>query len=59
MMANFGGKWNYEEIGKFLYKPKSYMEGTKMNFAGLKNAQDRADLIFWLRENSDDPAPLP
>ena len=54
-----GGKWGYEELNYFLYKPKEYIEGTKMNFAGLKNAQDRADLIFWLRENSDDPAPLP
>ena len=58
-MANFGGKWTYEEVGKFLYKPKAYMEGTKMNFAGLKNVEDRANLILWLRENSDNPTPLP
>ena len=47
-MANFGGKWNYENLSAFLYKPKEYMEGTKMNFIGLKNVEDRADLILWL-----------
>ena len=30
-----------------------------MNFAGLKKVNDRADLIYFLRENSDNPAPLP
>jgi len=30
-----------------------------MNFAGLKKAQDRADLILWLRNNSENPIPLP
>ena len=30
-----------------------------MNFAGLKKTQDRADLILWLRNKSDNPAPLP
>jgi len=58
-MANFGGNWKYEEINKFLYKPKQYMKGTKMNFAGLKKVEDRANLIFWLRNNSENPFPLP
>ena len=30
-----------------------------MNFVGLKNTQDRADLILWLRNQSDNPVPLP
>ena len=54
-----GGKWTYDELNAFLYKPKKYIEGTKMNFAGLKEAQDRADLIYWLRQYSDNPVPLP
>ena len=53
------GSWGYEELNKFLYKPKEYIKGTKMNFAGLKKTQDRADLILWLRDKSDNPAPLP
>jgi cytochrome c len=30
-----------------------------MGFAGLKKAQDRADVIAWLRQQSDNPPPLP
>ena len=58
-LVDHGGKWTYEELNKFLYNPKKYIEGTKMNFAGLKNIQDRADVIFWLRQHSDNPVPLP
>ena len=58
-MATFGDKWTYENLAKFLYKPKDYIEGSKMNFAGLKKAEDRADLIFWLRDQSDNPVSLP
>ena len=58
-MASYGGKWSYEELALFLYKPKNYMEGTKMNFVGLKKVEDRADLILWLRENAETLEPLP
>ena len=58
-LAEFGGVWSYEELAGFLYKPKEYIKGTKMNFSGLKNVQDRANLVFFLREQSDNPAPLP
>ena len=30
-----------------------------MNFVGLNNIEDRANLILWLRQNSDNPVPLP
>ena len=58
-LAEFGGQWGYEEIAQFLYKPKEYIKGTKMNFAGLKKVQDRANLVLFLREQSDNPVPLP
>ncbi len=53
------GNWSYEELNKFLYKPKNYIKGTKMNFAGLKKSSDRANLIAWLRIQSDKPESLP
>ena len=59
VMSGFGGNWTYENIAAFLYKPKDYMNGTKMNFAGLKKVEDRANLVLWLRENSENPIPLP
>jgi cytochrome c2 len=30
-----------------------------MNFAGLRRAQDRANLIAWLRTQHPNPPPLP
>lgn len=54
-----GGNWDAEELNQFLTNPKTYVPGTKMGFAGLKKAQDRADLITWLSQQSDSPAPLP
>lgn len=48
-LAKAGGKWGYDELNHFLWKPKKYIEGTKMNFAGLKKAEDRAALMAWLR----------
>ena len=58
-LAEFGGKWGYEELAEFLYKPKEYIKGTKMNFSGLKKVQDRADLVLFLREQADNPVSLP
>lgn len=51
--------WGYEELNQFLYSPKGYVAGTKMGFAGLKKLQERANLIAWLRLQSDAPLPLP
>ena len=53
------GKWGYEEIYAFLNKPKKYAPGTKMAFAGLKKQKDIASMIEFLRNNSDNPIPLP
>ena len=58
-LAEYGGEWGYEELAEFLYKPKKYIKGTKMNFAGLKKVKDRADIVYFLREQSDSPIPLP
>ena len=30
-----------------------------MNYVGLKNIEDRANLLLWLRQYSDNPVPLP
>jgi len=51
--------WTYTSLNKFLHKPKDYISGTKMNFAGLKKVSDRSDLIAYLRTLADSPAPLP
>lgn len=52
-------QWTYESLNKFLQKPTDYIPGTKMNFAGLKKAGDRANLIAYLRTLAGSPTPLP
>jgi len=54
-----GGSWSYDELFKFLKSPGSYIPGTKMSFAGLPKADDRINLIAFLRTDMDSPAPIP
>jgi cytochrome c len=54
-----GGKWTFDELDKFLTDPRGYISGTAMTFAGIKNDQQRADVIDFLHTLSDSPAPLP
>ena len=57
-MAAHGKIWSFEEMNGFLIKPKDWIKGTKMSFAGLKNAKDRAAVILYMNENSGNPLPL-
>lgn len=58
-LAKMDGNWTYANLNKFLWKPKAYVEGTKMNFIGLKKPEDRANVIAWLRTLSDSQPGLP
>lgn len=48
-IAKAGEVWTPEAISAFIENPKGYMPGTKMNFPGLPDAQDRANLIAYLQ----------
>jgi cytochrome c len=54
-----GGTWTYDELFKFLKSPGAYIPGTKMSFAGLPSAEDRINMIAYLRQDSSSPAPIP
>jgi cytochrome c len=54
-----GGTWTYDELFKFLKSPGAYINGTKMSFAGISKAEDRVNLIAFLRTNADAPAAIP
>jgi len=58
-LTGLGGEWSYDRLDGFLTKPKDFAAGTKMSFAGLKSAEDRANLIAFLRGQSASPKPLP
>lgn len=45
-----GMTWSEEQMFKYLEAPLSFMPGTKMAFAGLKDAQDRKDVIAYLKK---------
>ncbi len=53
------GPWNYEELNAWLHKPSSVVKGTRMAFAGISSAKQRAEVIAYLRSLSKSPAPLP
>ena len=51
--------WTYTSLFKYLKSPATIVPGTKMSFAGLPHADDRIDLIAFLRTQSDSPAEIP
>ena len=52
-------EWSFEELNGFLIKPAKWIKGTKMAYAGLRKEKDRASIIKYLNQNSDNPLPLP
>jgi len=48
-----GIEWNEKTLDVYLTNPKKYIPGTKMVFAGLKKAQERADLIAYLKKETN------
>jgi len=58
-LSGIEGDWNYEALDAFLEKPKDFAPGTKMAYAGMRSAEDRAELILYLRSLAADPLPLP
>ena len=57
-MAAYGKKWSFEEMNGFLIKPKDWIKGTKMSYAGLKSEKERAALILYMNENTNSPLPI-
>lgn len=58
-MESKGGSWTYDDLNVYLYQPRDFVPGTKMSFAGVKDDKERADLIAYLRQETDNPPPLP
>jgi len=44
-----GGVWDIENLNQFLWKPKKYAPGTKMNYIGMKKPEDRAAMVKYLQ----------
>ncbi|WP_300019899.1 c-type cytochrome [uncultured Roseobacter sp.] len=57
--GNDGLIWTAETLGAYVENPRALVSKTRMSFRGLKDAQDRADLLAFLRDYSDNPADVP
>ncbi len=53
------GEWTWEELAKYLHSPVQAVPGNRMQFPGVKDSADLADLLAYIRTLSDTPAPLP
>lgn len=66
-LQRVGGVWSYEDLNAWIYEPKRFAPGNKQSLRhlvtlggkGMPEVQDRADLIAFLRLQSDDPVRLP
>jgi cytochrome c len=55
LFVSQGTIWNEETLYLWLEKPQRYIQGTKMDFEGLPNPQDRVDVIEYLKEATGPP----
>ena len=53
------GTWDYATLDHWLTNPQAFAPGTAMAFPGFPEAKKRSDVIAFLREHADTPAPLP
>ena len=57
-LKGIGGSWDFEKMDAWLASPRKFAPGTKMTFAGIPDAQERANLIVWLNAQGSN-LPLP
>jgi cytochrome c len=58
-LKNWGATWSYEDLNAFLWGPAITAPGVRMKFPGVEDEAERANLIAYLRIQSDQPEPLP
>lgn len=51
--------WDLLRLNAYIENPKALVTGTRMNFAGLAQPQDRHDVLAYLRQFSDNPQNIP
>jgi cytochrome c len=54
-----GVVWTFETLDAYIENPRALVTGTRMNFRGISEPEDRADVIAYLRRYSDSPANIP
>ncbi len=51
--------WDVEQLDAYIENPRALISGTRMSFRGLKDAQERHDVVAFLRQYSDNPQDIP
>jgi len=51
--------WDLRRLDAYIENPKALVSDTRMAFRGIKDPQERADVIAYLRQFSADPANIP
>ena len=57
--GNDGLIWTAETLDAYIDNPRALVSKTRMSFSGMKEPDDRADLLAYLRDFSDNPSNLP
>lgn len=47
-MGEEGTVWTIENLDAYFLKPRDFVEGSRMSFAGLRKDEDRANVIAYL-----------
>jgi len=58
-MGKDGLIWDFTLLDRYVQNPKAFASDTRMNYRGLKDEGDRANLLAFLRQYSDDPGNIP
>lgn len=54
-----GLRWDADTLDIYIENPKSLVSKTRMTFPGIKDPQERADILAYLRIFSDNPRDIP
>lgn len=49
-MKNSGVVWTPETVDQYITRPREFIKGNRMAFAGINNAEERANLIAYLQQ---------
>lgn len=56
---NDGLTWNYRNLDAYIENPRALVSGTRMSFRGIKDPQDRHDVMAYLRQFTASPQDIP
>jgi len=52
------GSWTYDKLWAYLENPQGWAPGTNMSYPGIKDPAKRANVIAYLKQQSDNPPEL-